>query len=296
MKYPLLFLACILFTFNLFSQSNEILQLLPEGTTLHNDIQYNANSHHKQKLDLYMPPNADGEVPLVVLMPGGAWLYNDKYNDIKTMHKTMSEILNSGYALAAVDYRFSTEEIFPAQIQDCNKAISYLYDNSKKLGLNRDKFALMGFSAGGHLASLAGLSKNNNIDEFFVPESTKDFKIRGVIDFYGPTDLILFPNNSDPRIPESILIGDALLSRPDLAKWASPTTYVDENDPPFLIIHGEKDETVLLNQSQLLRSWLTIYGVTNELFVLKDAPHSGNMFDVEEVTVKVVDFLKTVLK
>jgi dipeptidyl aminopeptidase/acylaminoacyl peptidase len=88
------------------------------------------------------------------------------------------------------------------------------------------------------------------------------------------------------------LIGAAPLARPDLAKIASPITYVDKNDPPFLIIHGEKDDIVSNKQSKLLNSWLNILGVQNELVIVKDAPHFGVMYDTEYIREKVIDFLK----
>jgi dipeptidyl aminopeptidase/acylaminoacyl peptidase len=92
------------------------------------------------------------------------------------------------------------------------------------------------------------------------------------------------------------LIGAAPLERPDLAKAASPVTYVDKNDPPFMIIHGEKDELVSPNQSRLLSSWLRVNGVQNELIMVKGAPHFGEMFDSDEVRNKVIEFLRKQLK
>jgi dipeptidyl aminopeptidase/acylaminoacyl peptidase len=154
----------------------------------------------------------------------------------------------------------------------------------------------MGFSAGGHLAAMLGLSKNNDMQDFFMKGSSRSFKIKAVVDFYGPAELILFPGAIDPKSPEAILIGAAPIDRPDLAKTASPVTYVDNNDPPFLIIHGEKDESVSTKQSQLLSSWLKVNGVSNELIIVKDAPHFGVMFDSDEVRKKVMDFLRKELE
>jgi acetyl esterase/lipase len=231
-------------------------------------------------------------VPLIIFVHGGGWLGNDKYADIGYMKKTAAEMVSSGFALASIDYRFSTQAIFPAQIQDCNRAISFLFDNADKYGLDKDRIAVMGFSAGGHLASLIGLSKNNNVENFFMTGTTKTFNIKAVVDFYGPAELTLFPGNNDPKSPESLLIGAAPLVRPDLAKAASPVTYVDKNDPPFLIIHGEKDDIVSVKQSQLLSAWLKVVGVQNELITVKDAPHFGVMFDVDDVRNKVMSFLK----
>ena len=86
------------------------------------------------------------------------------------------------------------------------------------------------------------------------------------------------------------------LERPDLAKAASPITYIDKNDPPFIIFHGEKDNIVSNKQSKLFSAWLKHFGVKNELTIVKDAPHFGTMYDVEEISVKVIDFLKMNLK
>jgi acetyl esterase/lipase len=276
--------------------SNPVISLFPEGTILHGNVAYNNDTLPKHLLDIYVPPNVKGTIPLIIFIHGGGWLVNDKYADMGYMKNTVAEIINSGYALASIDYRFATQAIFPAQIQDCNGAVSFLYDNAEKFGFDKERFALMGFSAGGHLAALQGLSKNNNVPDFFMTETTKAFDFKAVVDFYGPAELILFPGANDPKSPEALLIGAAPLARPDLAKMASPVTYADVNDPPFLIIHGEKDDLVSPRQSQLLSSWLTVKGVENELIMVKDAPHFGEMFDVDDIRTKVMAFLEKHLK
>jgi acetyl esterase/lipase len=288
--------ACTL-TFNIAtSQTNRVIQFFPEGTVLHSNLPYNNDTLQKHLLDIYLPANAKGKLPLVVFVHGGGWLTNDKYADMSYMKKTIAEIINSGFALASIDYRHSTQAVFPAQIQDCNRAVSFLYDNADKYGIDKSRFVVMGFSAGGHLASLMGLAKNNSPKNFFMPGAGNAFKFKAVVDFYGPADLILFPGNDDPKSPESLLLGAAPISRPDLAKAASPVTYVDKNDPPFLIIHGEKDESVSTKQSQLLSSWLKLSDIPNEVIIVKDAPHFGPMFDADEIRSKVMAFLKLHLK
>ncbi|RAI88458.1 alpha/beta hydrolase [Algoriphagus yeomjeoni] len=285
------FIAC-----QSFAQSNRVMNLFPEGTILHGNIPYQSDTLKKHLLDIYLPANATGKVPLIVFIHGGGWLSNDKYADMGYMKETVSEILESGYALASIDYRFSTQAVFPAQMLDCNAAISYLVDNADNYGFDTERMALMGFSAGGHLASMIGLANNNKVDEFYLPNINRSFGFKAVVDFYGPADLTLFPGAIDAKSPEGLLIGAAPLDRPDLAKMASPVSYVDENDPPFLIIHGEKDDLVSPNQSHLLNSWLKVKGVPTELIIVKDAPHFGPMFDVEEIRIKVIRFLNEELK
>jgi acetyl esterase/lipase len=288
------FLVILSFTLSTvgFSQSNPVIDAFPKGTILHGNVNYNNDSLPKHLLDIYLPANTKGKVPLVIFIHGGGWLGNDKYADISYMKKTVAEIVSSGYALASIDYRFATQATFPAQIQDCNRAISFLVDNADQYGLDNKRIAVMGFSAGGHLASLIGLSKNNDVENFFMPRTNKSFSFKAVIDFYGPAELILFPGANDPKSPESLLIGATPLSRPDFAKAASPVTYVDKNDPPFLIIHGEKDDIVSNKHSHLLSSWLNVVSVQNELVIVKDAPHFGVMFDADDIRNKVIAFLK----
>jgi dipeptidyl aminopeptidase/acylaminoacyl peptidase len=136
-----------------------------------------------------------------------------------------------------------------------------------------------------------GLSENNDVEAFYMPGTSKSFSFKAVVDFYGPAELILFPGADDANSPEGLLIGAAPLARPDLAKAASPVSYVDKNDPPFIIIHGEKDELVSPRHSRLLSSWLSVLDVPNELIIVKDAPHFGAMFDADQIRMKVMSFL-----
>ncbi len=291
------FLICFSLVTNVaFSQTNPVIDIFPSNTTLHGNIAYNNDSLTKHLLDIYLPPNAKGKVPLIIFVHGGGWLGNDKYADMGYMKKTVAEVINSGFALASIDYRFATQAIFPAQIQDCNRAVSFLYDNAEKYGLDKDRFALMGFSAGGHLASLQGLSNNNQIEDFFMPNTSRDFSFKAVVDFYGPSELTSLKSSEDPKAPEAILLGATPVARPDLSKIASPVSYVDKNDPPFLIIHGENDEIVWNRQSKLLTGWLTAVGVENELIIVPGAPHFGDMYDVENIRTKVLAFLRKHLK
>ncbi|MEP0710713.1 MAG: alpha/beta hydrolase, partial [Algoriphagus sp.] len=154
MKKLILAILFILLSVSGFCQNNRVMNLFPEGTILHGNIPYQNDTLKKHLLDIYLPANAKGKIPLVVFIHGGGWLSNDKYADMGYMKETVSEILESGYALASIDYRFSTQAVFPAQMLDCNAAISYLVDNADKYGFDVDRMALMGFSAGGHLASM----------------------------------------------------------------------------------------------------------------------------------------------
>lgn len=226
-------------------------------------------------------------------------MQNNKYSDMGYMKRTVGGFIEAGYALASIDYRFSTTAPFPAQIQDCNAALEFLSKNAAKYGIDKDRIVLIGFSAGGHLASLQGLALNNNVTDFYAGGKKPTYKLRGVIDFYGPSDLLAMIGSVDPdstNDPISLLLGASALRRPDLSKRASPVTYVDKNDPPFFIVHGEKDESVPYQQSVLLQSYLNLAGVKNEFTLVKGAPHFGEMFDAQDIRDKMFKYLKEVFR
>lgn len=280
---------------------SQIQGRLPKGTIIHGNIPYHNDTLKKHLLDIYQPAQIQGKTPLggnplVVFIHGGGWIGNDKYADMGYMTETINAMLEQGFTIASIDYRFAQHAVFPGILQDCNKAVSFLYDNADKYHLDKTKIALMGFSAGGHLAALMGTSHNNKLSNLYSSNAYRSFRYKAVVDYYGPTDLTIFPGAEDPKSPESILIGATPVDRPDLAKAASPLTYIDKSDPPFLIFHGEKDNLVSTRNSKLLSSWLNHYGVKNELTIVKDAPHFGKMYDVEELRKKVIDFLSSEFK
>jgi acetyl esterase/lipase len=294
----LLSLLCFLSCSVINAQPDFIKSTFPKGTIFHQNIAYANDTLKKHLLDIYLPEKGN-EFPLLIWVHGGAWMKNDKYADMGYMTETIKSIVASGYALASIDYRHSTTAKFPAQIQDCNQAIEFLYNNASRYKLNNKKFALIGFSAGGHLASLLGLSNNNNIESFYPQGKKPSFTIRAVLDFYGPSNFLLFFGEAKPEAtdnPVSILLGSSPLVRPDISNLASPFTYVDKDDPPFFIVHGEKDNEVPPAQSYLLQSYLKLAGVNNELTIVKDAPHYGPAFDIEALRKKLLEFLSAHLK
>jgi acetyl esterase/lipase len=281
--------------------SERVKTIFPESTKVYGNIPYAADTSRFHLLDIYLPADTRSPLPLVVWIHGGAWMLNDKYADMGYMKNTVKNFLDSGYALASIDYRYSTTAAFPAQIQDCNRAIQFLYDHASQYRIDKTKMALIGFSAGGHLASLLGLSHNNAVTQFYPDGKKPSFSIKTVLDFYGPSDFVVLGASPDTSInnssnPVSILLGASPLERPDLAKKASPVTYIDKNDPPFLIVQGEKDESVPYTQSVMLHSWLQLAGVTNDIIIVKDAPHYGTMFDAANIRFKIFQYLRNYLR
>jgi len=272
--------------------------IFPAGTTVYENIPYANDTLKKHLLDIYIPPVKKLTYPLIVWIHGGAWMLNDKYADMGYMTNTIKAFIDSGYAAASIDYRYSTTAPFPAQIQDCNQALEFLYQNGPQYNIDKDHIALIGFSSGGHLASLLGLSNNNNVKAFYHHRKKPNFKINLVLDFYGPSDFLTLNghDNNDPKKPINLLLGATVADRPDLAKRASPITYVDKGDPPFLIVQGEKDQSVNPDQSISLSKKLTAVGVKNELIIVPGAPHFGPMFDAEFIRKRIFVFLDEYMK
>jgi acetyl esterase/lipase len=277
---------------------NPKMDNFPKGTTIYENIPYANDTLRKHLLDIYLPPVKKLSYPLIVWIHGGAWMLNDKYADMGYMTNTLKLFMDNGYAVASIDYRHSTTAPFPAQIQDCNQAIQFLYDNAAQYNIDDSRIALIGFSAGGHLASLLGLSNNNHVKAFYPKGKEPKFKISLVLDFYGPSDFSTLKgnDNKDPKNPITLLLGAMATERPDLAKKASPVTYIDKNDPPFLIVQGEKDESVNPDQSVLLSERLTKAGVKNDLIIVPGAPHYGPMFDTDFIRARILNFLNVYMK
>lgn len=296
-----LLLSCIALLQHAHAQTSPVQAIFPQGTIVHGNMPYAGDTLKRHLLDIYLPPAAKGPLPLIVWVHGGAWMHNDKYADMGYMKNTVKSFIDSGYAVASIDYRFSTDAPFPAQIQDCNSALEFLYQNAAKYGFDTARIALIGFSAGGHLASLLALSQNNAVTDFYAGGKKPSFKIKCVLDFYGPTDFLVMAGTintlaTDPKNPVALLLGALPFERPDLARRASPVNYIDKADPPFFIVQGELDESVPKTQSQLLSAWLTQSAVPNELIVVPGAPHYGVMFDAADIRRQLFRFLATHLK
>jgi acetyl esterase/lipase len=280
------------------SQSTLQKEIFPKGTVVDENISYADDTLKKHLLDIYFPPVKRLSYPLIVWIHGGAWMLNDKHADMGYMVNTLKLFMDKGYAVASIDYRYSTTAPFPAQIQDCNRAIQYLYENGSQYNIDNSRFVLIGFSAGGHLASLVGLSNNNSVKAFYPDGKKPQFKISLVLDFYGPSDFSTLNghDSNDPKEPITLLLGAAATARPDLARRASPITYIDRHDPPFLIVQGEKDESVNPGQSILLSKLLTNAHVKNELIIVPGAPHFGAMFDAGNIRDRISFFLDEYVK
>lgn len=258
---------------------------LPEGTQVLRDLAYVPNGHERQKLDLYLPAKGE-KLPLIIWVHGGAWVGGSKDRC------PALPLLAEGYAVASINYRLSQHAIFPAQIEDCKAAIRWLRANAAQYRLNPDRFGAWGSSAGGHLVALLGTA--GDVQEFEVGGHTDvSSRVQAVCDWFGPTDMTQmskFKSTMDhdaANSPESKLLGGPVQERRQQAARANPITFVTKDDPPFLIMHGDQDPLVPMNQSELLAAALKQAGVEHTFHVVKGAGHG---FGGPEIQKMVRDF------
>nr|WP_283626560.1 alpha/beta hydrolase [Alteromonas macleodii] len=250
-------------------------------------------------LDLYMPTPLGTAPTLAVWVHGGAWMRGSKNETLSKNGNLVASLLNEGVAVAAVNYRLSGEAIYPAAPNDINDAINFLVDNSDNLKLSAEHVIMMGRSAGGHLASL--LTTSNNDDVPFLNAKPR-YRVIGMVDFFGPSDFLALRGNSGkvdhdaPDAAEAQFLGESPLVNEALAREASPTTYIDNKTPPFIVFHGLDDGVVPATQSELLSRRLDQFGVPNELFLAKGKRHGDPVFDTDEFVSKVVNFVREVKK
>lgn len=247
----------------------------PQNARVYLNRVYVADGHDRQKLDLYLPPTT-GTVPLIIYIHGGAWLGGSKGNP------PGMEFVKQGFALASINYRLSQHATYPAQIEDCKAAVRWLRAHAGEYGLDPVRFVAWGHSAGGHLAALLGTA--GGVKEFDVGEYLEHSSaVQGVIDEFGPTDFMKMDEQRLPEgmrhgganTPEGRLVGGEIEEKKDLIAKANPITYVTPDDPPFVIIHGERDPLVPYLQSVILAEALEKAGVDHQLYIVEGAGHGG---------------------
>ena len=261
---------------------------------VHRDLAYVHDGHERQKLDLYLPVEpGDKPAPVIIWVHGGAWRAGSKDRCLAR------RFVRRGYAVASINYRLSQHAIFPAQIQDCKAAVRWLGAHAKEYNLDPKRFGVWGASAGGHLVAMLGTA--GDVKELDVgAHLDQSSRVQAVCDYFGPTDFTKmndFPGRMDHDAadsPESKLIGGPIQENKEKVQRANPITYVTKDDPPFLIVHGDRDPLVPHNQSELLLAALKDAKVQAILHTVKDGGHGG--FKRQEVEPLVTEFFAKHLK
>lgn len=262
---------------NAFLERSRARNRIPDNVTAIRDIAYVENGHERQKLDIFLPKElGDEPLPVVIWIHGGGWRGGNRFPCPALF------LVQEGYAVASLGYRLSGTATFPAQIHDCKAAIRFLRSKASNYHLDSQRFGVWGSSAGGHLVALVGTSGNAPELEGKLGVTDYSSQVQAVCDYYGPTDLLKMDEQSGPNSrlkhnapesPESRLLGGELQKMAQLAELANPITYVDSGDPPFFIVHGDKDPLVPHLQSKVLHEALTEAKVPSRLTIVPGGGH-----------------------
>jgi len=272
------------------------------------DVPY-ANLSPAQKLDIYLPDEDNGPFPVIVSIHGGAFMGCDKA-DLQVT--PMLEGLKRDYAVVAINYRLSGEAKFPALVHDAKAAVRWLRANAQHYGLDPQRIAAWGGSAGGYQASMLGVSAGiPELEDLSLGNPDQPCHVQAVVSWFAPTNFLKmdaqlsalgFPpppdqRHNDANSPESLLLGQKITEIPDRVEAANPETYVRPNAPPFLLQHGTQDEIVPVQQSvefaAKLRQALGDDKVWLDL--LERAGHADPRFEAPENIKRVLDFLDRAL-
>ena len=253
----------------------------PDTVKIERDIPYAGTNNPRQMLDLVLPKKLrnDRPLPVVVAIHGGAWEGGNKTSE----YRFLSNLASDGqFAGVTAGYRLSGEARWPAQIHDCKAAIRWVRANAYRYHLDPDRIGIYGCSAGGHLVAMLGTGGDNEaIEGDLGPYKGLSTRVQCVVDEYGPSDFMTigdYPSRIDHNVAtsaESRLVGRAIKSDVALAKAASPISYVTRDDPPFLIIHGDDDPIVPINQSERLSKALKGVGVECSFIKVEGGGHGG---------------------
>jgi acetyl esterase/lipase len=210
-------------------------------------------------LDLYRPPaKFQGPRPGIVWIHGGAWRAGSR----AAMAEFAVELARAGFVGASVDYRLAPRWVFPAAVEDVKCAVRWMREHAPEIGVDPDRIAAIGTSAGGHLALMAGLADASAGLEGKGGHEGVSSRVEAVVSGFGPTDL----RGAAEGRPEPVFAAGR-------AAEASPITYVSKDDPPVLLLHGTKDPVVPFEQSERLEKALREAGVSVTLVPARGAGH-----------------------
>lgn len=257
------------------------------------DLNYAGDSANYHRLDIYLPQVEKPLYPVVVVIYGSAWLSNSsKGVDLETLGQAL---LDAGFAVVFPNHRSSGDAKFPAQINDIKAVIRFVRANAKTYQFDTSFVGVTGSSSGGHLSALAGTS--GLVKQFTVGSASADLEgaigkytsfsssVDAVVDWFGPTDFLSMDvcgsqmKHNPANSPESSLVGGAIQENPDKCALASPITYVDPKDPPFLILHGDADPLVPHCQSEKLFEALQKAKVKSQFVLVPKAQHGPGLFE-----------------
>lgn len=261
------------------------------------DIEYITRDGIKLTIQLILPTKRDRKIPLICYITGSAF----HWQDIPSALPRLTYLANRGIGVASIQYRASDVAAFPAQVLDIKAGIRYLKEHADEYNFDREQFFTMGESSGGNVSLMSGLTTGIEMFEEDIYR-TYSSEVKGVIDFYGPTDItrmndeLSTQNHMEADSPEGYLLGRKnVAENPKLAEPTIVMNYItkDRELPPVLIVHGTNDELVPFGQSCMLYEKLKACDKKAVFYAIEGAHHGGSEFWAEQVLEIVEKFVKT---
>lgn len=249
---------------------------IPEGFSARLNVVYTNVDGWEGKADLYLPPSSKGLSPLLINIHGGGWNHGTKEGQ-----GGFSSFFKSGFAVANIEYRLTGQATAPAAVEDARCALIYLIKNAKEFNIDINKIVIMGGSAGGHLALMAGLLGNNHLFDTHCP-GVENIRVMAIIDKYGITDVWDWAYGKNITSKSATNWLGSRAKDEAFARSVSPISYINSNSPPVFIVHGDADPTVPYQQSVDLHKKLLEAGVKTEFITVPGGLHGK--FDKEKNT------------
>ncbi len=256
------------------------------------DVPFTTAGGGELRIDIAQPAMGEGPFPAVLVLHAGAWHEGGREEN----HRYLSALARKGYVAASPQYRFCPKDTFPAQLEDVKAAVRFLRSNSKALKVDPEKIGAMGFSAGGHLALMLGMTGPGDGFDGVAAKGVPSARIQAVVDFFGPTDLAAKNFSEMARGFVQCLIGGSATEKPEAAAKASPVTYVGAGDAPVLVFHGSKDTLLPPSQAVELMEKLTAAGVPGRVEFILGAEHGWQGEEWERTWKETIEFFDARLK
>ena len=270
------------------------------------DVNYAGDDQAFHTCDIYLPKQEQESYPVVIHIYGSAWFSNSSKGmaDLGTIVKAL---LDAGYAVVCPNHRSSMDAKWPAQINDIRAVIRFVRGEAAKYKFDTSFIATSGFSSGGHLSSTAATTSGMKTAKVGTVEidlegslgayTSESSTVNAACDWSGPVDLTTMDCGDHMQMgdnsPEDVLLNSKLDKEPDKYLSLSATNYVDPNDPPIIIFHGEKDNVVPCCQGKKFFELLKAAGVKTEATFVPEGGHGMGMYSEANLQ-KMVSFLNDV--
>ena len=289
-KQLIAFSTAVIFSTAAFAQEDTTYKPveLPIGFTSQLNVVYTKVDGWEGKMDIYLP-NSDRPTPVVINIHGGGW-----NKGVKESQTGFNTFFKAGFAVANIEYRLTGHANAPAAVEDARCALIYLINNAKALNIDVNKIVVMGGSAGGHLALMAGMLGNDHRFDNNC-KGVEGVKVAAIIDKYGITDVWDWGYGPNKTSKSATAWLGQYSKDQKFAASVSPISYVAKNNPPIYIVHGDADPTVPYQQSVDFYKKLQEAGVKSKFTTVPGGLHGK--FEKEknsEINKEIIAFLKEV--